>query len=96
MLYIYYMCVCIYIYREREVYILLQILFHYRLLRDIEYTSLCYTVSPSCLHEGALWPYFLKCIQWNNSDKEIVSEKRHTHTDRKMYPGSSAPIVQER
>ena len=30
-------------------YILLQILFHYRLLQDIEYSSLCYTVGPCCL-----------------------------------------------
>ena len=39
-----YMCVCIYIY----IYTLFQILFHYRLLQDTEYSSLCYTVSP-CL-----------------------------------------------
>ena len=36
-----YMCVC--------VCILLQILFHCRLLYDIEYSSLCYTVGPCCL-----------------------------------------------
>ncbi|CAN0438613.1 unnamed protein product [Rangifer tarandus platyrhynchus] len=29
--------------------ILFQILFHYMLLQDIEYSSLCYTVSPYCL-----------------------------------------------
>ena len=29
--------------------ILFQILFHYRLLQDIEYSSLCYTVGPCCL-----------------------------------------------
>ena len=34
---------CIYI------YIILQILFHYQLLQDIEYNSLCYTVSLCCL-----------------------------------------------
>ena len=28
---------------------LFQILFHYRLLQDIEYSSLCYTVGPCCL-----------------------------------------------
>ena len=28
---------------------ILQILFHYRLLQDIEYSSLCYTVDPNCL-----------------------------------------------
>ena len=28
---------------------LFQILFHYRLLQDIEYSSLCYTVEPRCL-----------------------------------------------
>ena len=32
-----YMCVCVYI------------LFHYRLLKGIEYSSLCYTVGPCCL-----------------------------------------------
>ena len=31
------------------IYILFQILFHYRLLQDIEYRSLCYTVGPCCL-----------------------------------------------
>ena len=28
---------------------LFQILFHYRLLQDIEYSSLCYTVNSCCL-----------------------------------------------
>ena len=32
-----------------HIYILLQILFHYRLLQDIEYSSLFYTVGPCCL-----------------------------------------------
>ena len=31
------------------VYMLFQILFHYRLLQGIEYSSLCCTVSPCCL-----------------------------------------------
>ena len=31
---------------QRYMYILFQILFHYRLLQDIEYSSLCYTVGP--------------------------------------------------
>ena len=30
-------------------YILFQIFFHYRLLQDIKYSSLCYTVGPCCL-----------------------------------------------
>ena len=30
-------------------YILFKILFHYRLLQDIEYSSLCYTVGPCWL-----------------------------------------------
>ena len=29
--------------------ILFHILFHYNLLQDIEYSSLCYTVGPRCL-----------------------------------------------
>ena len=29
--------------------ILFQVLFHYKLLKDIEYSSLCYTVGPCCL-----------------------------------------------
>ena len=36
---------CIYIHID----ILFQILFHYRLLQDIEYSSLCCTVGPGCL-----------------------------------------------
>ena len=31
------------------VYTLFQILFHYRLLQNIEYSSMCYTVRPCCL-----------------------------------------------
>ena len=31
------------------IYILFHILFHYGLLQDIEYSSLCYTVGPCCL-----------------------------------------------
>ena len=31
------------------IYILFQILFHYRLLEVIEYSSLSYAVGPSCL-----------------------------------------------
>ena len=31
------------------IYIHFHILFHYRLLQDIEYDSLCYTVGPCCL-----------------------------------------------
>ena len=42
-----YTCVCIYI--CMYVYILFHILFRYRLLQDIEYSSLCYTVDPCCL-----------------------------------------------
>lgn len=34
---------------EIYIYSLLQILFPYRLLKDIEYTFLCYTVGPSYL-----------------------------------------------
>ena len=32
-----------------HVYILFQILFHYRLLQDIKYSSLCFIVGPCCL-----------------------------------------------
>ena len=42
-----YMCVCVYIYLY--ISLLFQILFHYSLLQDIEYSSLCYTVGPSYL-----------------------------------------------
>ena len=37
-----------YIYINIYTYVLFQILFHYRLLQDTEYSSLCYTVGP-CL-----------------------------------------------
>ena len=41
----------IYIYTHTHIYvcIIFQILFHYRLLRDTEYSSLCYTAGPYCL-----------------------------------------------
>ena len=32
-----------------SIYILFHILFHYGLLQDMEYSSLCYTVGPDCL-----------------------------------------------
>ena len=39
----------VYTYTYEYTYILFQILFPYRLLQDIEYISLCYTVGPCCL-----------------------------------------------
>ena len=36
-------------YTYTYIYIYIQIIFHYRLLRDIEYCSLCYTINPHCL-----------------------------------------------
>ena len=33
----------------KYIYTLFQIIFHYRLLKDIEYSSPGYTVGPSCL-----------------------------------------------
>ena len=38
-------CVCVYSFSD-------SIIFHYRLLQDTEYSSLCYTVGPCCL---AIW-----------------------------------------
>ena len=40
-----YICVCVYIYIYTHMYFF-QILFPYRLLQNIEYSSLCYTVGP--------------------------------------------------
>ena len=37
---------------------LFHVLFHYGLLQDIEYSSLCYTVGPCCL---SIW-YIVLCI----------------------------------
>ena len=34
-----------------HIYILFHILFHYGLLQDTEYSSLCYTVGPCCLSQ---------------------------------------------
>ena len=39
----------IYIYILIYIYIHFQILFHYSLLQDVEYSSLCYTLGPCCL-----------------------------------------------
>ena len=33
-----------------SIYILFQILFHYRLLQDIKYSSLCYTIGPYVIY----------------------------------------------
>ena len=43
------LCICIYTHTYIYILFLFQILFHYRLLQDIEYSSLCYTVGPCCL-----------------------------------------------
>ena len=37
-----------------HIYILFHIRFPYRLLQDIEYSSLCYTVGPCCFHVLAI------------------------------------------
>ena len=39
----------IYIYIYTHTHNLFHVLFHYGLLQDIEYSSLCYTVGPCCL-----------------------------------------------
>ena len=39
----------IYTYTHIYVYIFFQVLFDYRFLEDIEYSSLCYTIGPCCL-----------------------------------------------
>ena len=44
-----YIYVCVFIYIYKHIYILFRILFHYRLLQNIEYSSLCYKVSPCYL-----------------------------------------------
>ena len=43
------MCLCMYIYIHMYICIPFQILFHCRLLQDIDYRSLCYTVGLCCL-----------------------------------------------
>ena len=50
--YIYiYMCVCVYVCvcEYMDMYRILHILFHYDLLKNIEYSSLCYTVGLHCV-----------------------------------------------
>ena len=42
-----------------HIYIVFQIIFHYRLLLDIEYSSLCYTVAP-CVY---LFYFFFSSVQ---------------------------------
>ena len=37
------------LYINIHIYFLFQILFHYKLLQDTEYSSLCYTIGPYCL-----------------------------------------------
>ena len=51
-----YMYVCAY--THTQIYILFQIPFHYRLLKDTEYSSLCYSVGP-CF--SSIY-YILVCI----------------------------------
>ena len=42
-------CVCVCVCVCEYTYIPLQILFHFKLLQDTRYSSLCYTVNPCCL-----------------------------------------------
>ena len=49
----------IYVYAYIYMYIIFQILFRYRLVQDIECSSLCYTVGPCCLF------YILYCVYVN-------------------------------
>ena len=42
-----------------------QIIFHYRLLKVIEYSSLCYTVNPTCL------PLTVLNISWDLEQSEL-------------------------
>ena len=60
-----YVYVCVYI--HMYVCILFQIHSHYRLLQDIEYGSLCYTVAPCCLNGLS------KCLvsEWNSGKSEF-------------------------
>ena len=47
------------------VYILCRMLFHYRLLQDIEYHSLCYAIGPCCL--SIIYIYRSTCLLTPNS-----------------------------
>ena len=58
------MYVCVY------AYILFFILFHYSLLQDIEYSSLCYTVGPCC---GASYFYAHFTDEQNESQRDWVT-----------------------
>ena len=64
-----YVNMCIYIcyfllYSKVSIYITSQVLFHYRLLQDTEYSSLCYIVGPSCL---SIYPKLLICPSFPSS-----------------------------
>ena len=54
------------------IYVLFKVLFHYRLLQDIEYSSLCYTVGPCCL--SVL--YIVECGLGGASGKESACQCR--------------------
>ena len=49
----------IYTHTYAHIYVLFQILFHYTLLQDVEYSSLCYTVSPCSLSVLYIAVHFL-------------------------------------
>ena len=55
-----YIYIHIYVYKCVYLYILFQSLFHYRLLQDTEYSSLCYTVGPCCLSILYIVVYILR------------------------------------
>ena len=63
----------LYIFICIQIYIFLKILFHYSLLQDIEYSSLCYTENHCCLKilywkelQRLCWCYWMLWIQQEN------------------------------
>ena len=65
------------------IYILFQILFHYRFLQDIDFSSPCYIVGACCLS----LLYIVVCICWASPGSSAGKESACNAGDPGLIPG---------
>ena len=63
------MYICMYIYIYAHIYAIFQIIFHYKLLQDFEYCSLCYTEKAMAPHSST----FAQKIPWTEEPGRLQS-----------------------
>ena len=76
----------LYLYLHLHLYILFQILFPYRLLQNIEYSSLCYTVGPC-------WLSILYIVVWGFPGGAVVKNPPANEGDMRSSPGPGRSYI---